>query len=146
MASSTEFASSTWRPAYENLQIKIVNIGKRSATVSSVEILYGPEPLLAKCLISYSGGLPKKLEDGDELPVVTIRRNELVSAANQEVHQSHKHRIWVSVHLSTGTRVSRVVSIDPSIIPKPYWDREEPYLASDLFLGFPPMAHRIKNL
>lgn len=127
-------------PPFDALMIAVTNVGRRPVNITSLILLYGPEPALAQPVSSRLVDLPKeKLQEGD-LWTVSIPREELISEARKNnVRQDYNHRLWVSVTTSTGKSFHRVVNIDPSIIPTPFATNAVYYIASDLLLGFPQL-------
>ena len=124
---------------FGTLTVAVTNVGRRPINITSLVLLYGPEPSLANEASRCSNNLPQKLEEGDVWTASILRADVMSDAKKNNVRQSYNHRLWVGVLTSTGKRFNSVVSIDPSIIAAPYDPNAVYYVTADVFLGFPQM-------
>jgi hypothetical protein len=130
---------------FTKLRIYVFNNGSKAASITSFSIGIGESSNNQQEI--WKEELPE--EKNLEYPAQWIKNVESDSIIESYKQLNRKRNpyelLWLNIFLTSRKRLTRAIYIDPSIIPNPFYEKAEAYIAADIFLGLPQQASEIRE-
>lgn len=121
---------------FDQLELQIFNASQRRISVRNGQLRYGLSVRSSQTILEIQALEKLVLDAGDgasgKVAIADLRKAVL----EQKVPQRRYSRIWLVAKAFNDRSYSTAVRVDPAIINQPYDAQAEPYIATDVVMGF----------